>query len=264
MDGLFVRMFNGNKKPICPSEMLYAVWKASSEMAGYEQQDAHEFFLCLRGELHRSLGGQQFNCTCIIHDLFAGVLQSDLTCPECRSHAETFDPFLDISLDLIQHGNYMISVKDCLDHFTRSETISMESYKCLQCGSHLEELQKRMLIRAAPKILVIHLKRFENGASRLKIDKSVSFPLYLDLQNYTVEYQEDPDGMRDFDSNRMPPYKLLSVVAHVGSLDSGHYTSYVRYRDEWFFIDDALVTKTTEENVLSAPAYMLFYSALSQ
>lgn len=264
LDALFVRMYNGNKKPVCPSEMLYAVWKGSAQMAGYEQQDAHEFFVCLRSALHKAIDGHQFNCNCIVHELFAGVLQSDLTCPHCHHKAETYDPFLDLSLDIVHHGQYMTSLTECLEHFTRPEPIAMDAYKCPQCGLGTEELHKRMLMRATPKVLVVHLKRFEHGHSRHKIDKPVAFPLFLDLQPYTVEYNEDPNGMHDFESaGRLPPYKLMSVVAHVGSLDSGHYTSYVRFRDDWFFIDDAQVTLTTEEAVLAAPAYMLFYTALS-
>lgn len=271
MDSLFIRMYNGNKKPACPSDLLYTVWRSSSEMSGYEQQDAHEFFVCLRTSLHKALGGMQFNCSCIIHQLFAGVLQSDVTCPQCRNKTETYDPFLDISLDLLLHGEYMESLEECLDNFTKKETIAMDAYKCGHCSQTVNDVSKRMAIRAAPKCLVVHLKRFEHGASRTKIDKHVTFPTYLDMFRYSSDYQEhdemeDDFGMIDHNSNNQSGsvYKLMAVVSHVGSLDSGHYTCYLRYRDQWFFLDDANVTLTTEAAVLECQAYMLFYSSLSQ
>lgn len=265
LDALCVRMFNGNKKPVCPSELLYAIWRGSSEMAGYEQQDAHEFFICLRNSLHKDIGGQQYNCSCVVHQLFAGVLQSDVTCPLCRAKTETYDPFLDISLDLMHHGDYMASIEDCLENFSKTESILMDSYTCPHCHQGVNDVLKRMTIRSAPKILVIHLKRFEHGSTRVKIDKHISFPLFLDMYKYSAEYQED-DSMTNFgltEGDEALPYRLIGAISHVGSLDSGHYTSYVVYRDQWFFIDDALVDLATETDVLNSQAYMLFYSALS-
>lgn len=263
MDALLVRVYNGNRKPVCPSGLLHAVWREASEMAGYEQQDAHEFFLCLRAGLHRALDGQQFNCECIVHRLFSGVLQSDVTCPECRSKNETYDPFLDISLDLVHQGGQLGSVEECLRVFTKTESISTDTYQCANCSLSLNDVNKRMAIRSAPKVLVVHLKRFEHGSTRTKIDRHVGFPLLLDLGAYSAETLVVGDEQMLGMAAGHPPYKLLAVVAHVGTLDSGHYTSYVRYRDEWFFVDDALVTLTTEAAVLAAPAYMLFYAALS-
>ncbi len=266
MDALFVRMFNGKKKPLCPSDMLYTIWRSSSEMAGYEQQDAHEFLICLRSSLHKALNGQQFNCGCIIHNLFAGVLQSDLTCPLCRNRTETYDPFLDISLDLVHHGDYMNSIEDCLENFTKTESIFMESYKCQHCHQNISDVHKRMSIRVAPKVLVVHLKRFEHAMARSKIDRHICYPVLLDLYRFSAGYQdEDQESIQGFDIHQdssSMPYRLFAVIAHVGSLDSGHYTCFIRYRDSWFYLDDALVTLSSEEAVLSAPAYMLFYSSV--
>lgn len=276
MDSLIARFYNGNKKPICPSDLLHAVWRSAAEMSGYEQQDAHEFFLCLRSGLHRALGGAQYNCNCIVHRLFAGVLQSDVSCPVCHGRTETYDPFLDISLDLLHHGDYMTSVEDCLEHFTRTEAVPMDSYTCSHCGQGVADVYKRMSIRAAPRTLVVHLKRFESGAASVKIDKHVSFPMRLDLHRYTPDYREEEEADSDTQDQAFdivgvsgneapggPHYQLLSVVSHIGSLDSGHYTCYQRYQDQWFHIDDALVTLTTEPEVLNAQAYMLFYGALT-
>lgn len=49
---------------------------------------------------------------------------------------------------------------------------------------------------------------------------------------------------------------------HYGNLGGGHYTAFVRDReDHWLSFDDAKVSEIPEESVRSAPsAYVLFYA----
>ncbi len=41
-------------------------------------------------------------CKCIIHHVFSGVLQSDVTCQKCHNITTTYDPILDFSLNIRQ------------------------------------------------------------------------------------------------------------------------------------------------------------------
>jgi len=54
-------------------------------------------------------------------------------------------------------------------------------------------------------------------------------------------------------------YDLLSVVVHIGKLNSGHYISYSRVGHQWFMFDDHKVTLVPESQVLGAEAFLLFY-----
>lgn len=48
-------------------------------------------------------------------------------------------------------------------------------------------------------------------------------------------------------------YSLFAVVNHQGTLESGHYTSFIRqHRDQWFKCDDAVITKATIKDVLDS------------
>ena len=38
-------------------------------------------------------------------------------------------------------------------------------------------------------------------------------------------------------------YELFAVVNHMGNLQSGHYTSFIRQTSSWFRCDDSLITK---------------------
>lgn len=77
------------------------MWMSLKELAGYAQQDAHEFFISALNNIHAGCEGQKLsNCDCIIHTTFAGLLQSNVTCLRCRNVTTTCDPMLDISLGL--------------------------------------------------------------------------------------------------------------------------------------------------------------------
>jgi ubiquitin carboxyl-terminal hydrolase 22/27/51 len=74
---------------------------SQKELAGYAQQDAHEFFISALNNIHAGCEGHKLsNCDCIIHKTFAGLLQSNVTCLRCKNITTTCDPMLDISLGL--------------------------------------------------------------------------------------------------------------------------------------------------------------------
>ncbi|KAF9580622.1 hypothetical protein BGW38_002657, partial [Lunasporangiospora selenospora] len=80
---------------------LHTMWMSSSDLAGYAQQDAHEFFISALNQIHaKSPLAKAHYCNCVIHKTFAGILQSDVTCLNCANVTSAFDPILDISLDL--------------------------------------------------------------------------------------------------------------------------------------------------------------------
>jgi len=87
--------------PFGPITFLATTWRASAEISGYQQQDAHEFFMANLNHIHStSRGCTNVSCNCIIHSTFSGSLQSDVTCDRCGNTTTTIDPVLDISLEL--------------------------------------------------------------------------------------------------------------------------------------------------------------------
>ena len=48
-------------------------------------------------------------------------------------------------------------------------------------------------------------------------------------------------------------YSLFAVVNHSGTIESGHYTCFIRsHRDQWFKCEDHMVTRATAGEVLSS------------
>lgn len=79
-------------------------------------------------------------------------------------------------------------------------------------------------------------KRFEYKQGRhdhaaSKIDAPVDFPLQLNMLPYTNRVRSR-DSRENMELQRSCVYDLLSVVVHVGEIETGHYTSYCRVGDQ--------------------------------
>lgn len=74
------------------------------------------------------------------------------------------------------------------------------------------------------------------------------------------EIIENNSVLTSFESSQYI-YKLFSVVNHVGSIDTGHYTSYIIHPASslWYHFDDQTISKATLPVVLNSQGYLLFY-----
>lgn len=55
-------------------------------------------------------------------------------------------------------------------------------------------------------------------------------------------------------------YALFAVVNHQGTLESGHYTTFIRqHKDQWFKCDDAIITKASIKDVLDSEGSVTHY-----
>ncbi|XP_027287819.1 ubiquitin carboxyl-terminal hydrolase 51 [Cricetulus griseus] len=285
MSSLFQAMYSGNQSPHIPYKLLHLIWIHAEHLAGYRQQDAHEFLIAILDVLHRhsrddsiEQEGNPNSCNCIIDQIFTGGLQSDLTCQVCHGVSTTIDPCWDISLDL--PGSYTSerasgtvsrdgskaggpSLTDCLQWFTRPEDLgSSAKIKCSRCQSY-QESTKQLTMKKLPIVACFHLKRFEHlGKQRRKINTFISFPLELDMTPFLASTKESIMKGQPL-ADCVPSenkYSLFAVINHHGTLESGHYTSFVRQqKDQWFSCDDAIVTKATMEELLYSEGYLLFY-----
>lgn len=96
-----LQVYSGNEAPLGPTTFLSTMWRASSELSGYAQQDAHECFISALNQIHAtSRGKTELSCICIVHSTFDGLLQSDVKCKKCGNVTTATDPMLDISLEL--------------------------------------------------------------------------------------------------------------------------------------------------------------------
>ncbi|KAG0464547.1 hypothetical protein HPP92_020616 [Vanilla planifolia] len=285
---VFSEVFSGNRKPYSPARFLYSWWKHSSNFSGYQQQDAHEFFISILDRIHdKEQSGLKItaigDCHCIAHRVFSGILRSDITCTVCGFTSTTYDPCVDISLDLEPEMLSNIDIYSCektristltgcLDHFTRPEKLgSDQKLYCQHCQVKQDSV-KQMSIRRLPLVLCFHVKRFAHSflkRTSKKIDKYMQFPFSLDMTPYlSSSIIRNRFGNRifafegdesDISGEISSEFEVFAVVTHSGRLDSGHYVTYLRLRNQWYKCDDAWITEVREEVVRASQGYMIYY-----
>ena len=309
--------------PIVPSNLLFSVWNHANYMAGYEQQDAHEFLIALLDGLsvhlekyHGEVSTHKVNNNNnnnnkegltsstntsreslneytdesnpfhgFVNDTFAGTLQSELLCHTCGHRSCRSEPFLDISLSLpstdTASHNDSILLTDCLTQYTSMETLS-ELIKCDACNTH-QPYYKQLSISELPQVLIIHLKRFD-AIKETKLTTHVTFPLTdLNLALYskpdgdntanTARNKKNKMRSDSIEGDKIPSlYELHGVVTHRGTLNQGHYVSYVCVKDmeegdgnvskKWLKCDDEWITVVDSSEVEMCEAYLLFYTRI--
>ncbi|EEP80577.1 conserved hypothetical protein [Uncinocarpus reesii 1704] len=250
---------------------LLSSWLSSPDLAGYQQQDAHEFYQFLVNKLHATaedhVDGYEQKCRCFFHKAFFGKLQSSVTCHRCRNTNRTEDPIMDLSLAFqVQRKKKALhwipgdsestpSLNGCLDSYTAPEELPASDYNCSWCGTP-QGATKQLRLRKLPVILCMQLKRFERHRSvSEKVDTKVAFPFSINMAPYTTSANSKNIFKYTYD--------LLSVVVHIGDIDSGHYLAYCRQGEQWFKFNDDRVTWATDAEVLDADAYLLFYTLRS-
>lgn len=101
-----IKVYSDDSTPYGPINFLTTTWKASTELSGHAQQDAHEFFISALNQIHStSRGSTNVSCNCVIHSTFSGQLQSDVKCERCGNITSTVDPMMDVSLEIGRGGN---------------------------------------------------------------------------------------------------------------------------------------------------------------
>ncbi|XP_060208046.1 ubiquitin carboxyl-terminal hydrolase 18-like [Lycium barbarum] len=255
-----VERVSRSQQPFSPINILSRLPNIGGNLGYGKQEDAHEFMrfaidtmqsLCLDefgGEKAVPPNTQE---TTLIQHIFGGHLQSQVICTECSNVSNQFENMMDLTVEI--HGDAE-SLEECLDQFTAREWLDGDNlYRCDGCNDYVKAW-KRLMVRRAPNILTIALKRFQSGRFG-KLNKRVNFPETLDLRPYMSEAGDGNDI-----------YKLYAVIVHVDMLNAsffGHYICYIKdFCGSWYRIDDCKVVSVDLDEVLSQGAYMLLYSRI--
>jgi ubiquitin carboxyl-terminal hydrolase 22/27/51 len=234
-----------------PVSLLNAAWRTNKSLAGYSEQDAHEFWQFMVEQLHQGLmpgHDSHAACSCVLHKTFSSDLLSSITCTKCGNVTSTVDPIIDISLGISQSDDLMT----CFKNFTKNEKLDIK-YNCSNCHERTQAT-KQLSILKFPNTLAIQLKRFEHNAQSVKLEKYIKFPMFMNMSEFSSSYTKSGN----FDPQLT--YELFAVVCHIGSVNTGHYVVVVKNNQgRWFKFDDSMVTLMSVEQVSQLKAYLLFY-----
>ncbi|KAJ5650697.1 uncharacterized protein N7484_004420 [Penicillium longicatenatum] len=203
-----------------------------------------------------------------ISSLFAGQHASRLRCTTCHQTSTTYEAFYSISVEIPVTGTG--DIYQCLRSYCKEEMLSGdEVWKCPHCKCK-RMATKQIIITRAPKILVVHFKRFSASKtqSARKIHTPIEFPLHgLRMDDFVVP---GPDSSAPALDATTPPfnYDAFGVLRHIGSsMGSGHYISLVRdaERQSWRRFDDDRVGEfnprdlRARDRLQNEQAYIVFY-----
>ena len=211
----------------------------------HRQEDAHEFLMFALDAMQRCPSEDT-----LIQQIFGGCWRSQIQCLRCLGVSDTFDPYLDVTLDIVTLDiTAAQSVEQALRELVKAEKLDGEN--AYHCGVCLRKgpATKRLTLHRASKVLILVLKRFTDVTGD-KMDKKVRYPEHLDLQPYLSVQKA---GALD--------YELFAVLVHSGwTCHQGHYFCYIRAGNGWWYrMDDSKVTACDTASALSQSAYVLFY-----
>ncbi|KAK3104327.1 hypothetical protein LTR53_018455, partial [Teratosphaeriaceae sp. CCFEE 6253] len=146
---------------------------------------------------------------------------------ECGHISAQTEAFTDVSITVKNKA----SLQDSLDEFVQGEPMQgANKYRCHSCdpdeGGRLVNAMKRTCLEETPDSLTFCLKRFTFEAMmgmEGKANDRFDFPASIDMARYQRAYLENPQA--EFQPDM---FDLVGVIVHQGTLEYGHYWSYVR------------------------------------
>ncbi|KAJ8768239.1 hypothetical protein K2173_021179 [Erythroxylum novogranatense] len=248
------RALQSTGRSLVPKDLVSNLRCISRNFRNARQEDAHEYMVNLLESMHRCClpSGVPTESPAayeksLVHRIFGGRLCSQVECQQCSFCSNKFDPFLDLSLEIVKADTLLVALRN----FTAAELLDggEKQYQCQKCKQKVRA-KKRLTVHKAPYVLTIHLKRFHAHDPGRKVDKKVSFDRSLDMKPFV-------SGSYEGDLK----YSLYGVLVHYGhNTHSGHYVCYVRTSSGmWYLLNDNQVRQVSEKTVLEQKAYMLFY-----
>ncbi|XP_073506940.1 ubiquitin carboxyl-terminal hydrolase 50 isoform X2 [Phyllobates terribilis] len=264
---LMADMWFGKDQYVSPEDFLAVICKVHPPFGKRTQQDAQELLIYTLNALHEDLtnnnkkdsdnagsgsstGGNASES--LITRLLQGVLRQNTTCLVCENTSNKDDIFTVLSLPLASEDE--TSLQECLECFFQQVTLTRtDKIFCPFCKMKQNATVKSQIWKL-PRILILHLKRFEyKSHKKRKLKTSVDFPLnHLDLSPFLSSCNV-----------KQHKYKLYAVVNHFGELDFGHYTAFCKHpgTKEWNAFDDIRCFQISESMVKTSSAYILFYTS---
>ncbi|RYE98641.1 MAG: hypothetical protein EOO41_02140, partial [Methanobacteriota archaeon] len=195
------------------------------------QQDAQEYLTSLLDRIEFAVSrGPRVG---MVQQLL-GIETREVRCCQggCGRVRVTSEPAVCLSAPLVG-GNLDTSLR------RTTEWEDIANYQCDDCNKRTT-LRKRQALGRLSNTLFIHLKRFEmnyeTGMPK-KLNDYFSFPTELDLYPFSHDafLAETQAGTQagaqpDARGREYYQYELTGIVVHTGTLESGHYYSFIRER----------------------------------
>lgn len=224
----------------------------------FEQHDIQEAARILLDDLQQKM--RETRVSEVIRNLFQGTVESGVKCINVDYKSYKKDIFYDIQLDVRGCNDIYHS----FEKYIKPERLDGDN-KYHAEGHGLQDAEKVVNFKTLPKVLMLHLKRFEYTpfGTLQKVSDVHQFYDQVDLTKYV---KQSNGNKREY------KYSLHAVLIHKGStVTSGHYVVAVNVssapeKKEWYLFDDERVSKLSSMEAIqanfggsSSTAYMLVY-----
>ncbi|XP_033739906.1 ubiquitin carboxyl-terminal hydrolase 2-like [Pecten maximus] len=258
------------------TEALQAeVIRRGDDFSFWKQHDCHSFLLCLIEALREDLGKDSM-------ELFTGQIKNRFECAKCmQKECSELQDFTSLCIPVTEK-----SVDNGIQLLFRKERLADSNMLCRSCSKGQKSgagklYIKELLLERAPSIFILQLARFKevrtsNGLVKLEKLQTL-VPYNKKIQLHTGE-------------KSLVTYKLYAIISHLGTIEGGHYVSYVQtlkgqrdlatptHRDNdtrghardrsstWYHCTDSIVTRVSPDNgyPICSDAYLLFYHKMER
>ena len=190
-------------------------------------------------------------------NLFRAQIYSEIKCKGgCDSEETCFEDRIMMELDLPKgkgDSDIMKWFERTFEkvYYNEENENFWDKWKKMTCFTRKEWISR------LPKIMIIHLKRFETNAygEQQRNNMNIEFPIEdLDVSPIVHDYFKE--------SNPNFKYHLHGVSIHRGTLHGGHYTANIKNMSgdmKWYEWDDNNTGIIDEPESYGAGPYVLFY-----
>lgn len=238
-----------------PDDFLAAQWRLFPQFVGFQQQDAHEFFVAALSRLQdeRLPGVPTSMATACAY-----AETSHIECHACgHRRSSTCASAGPLSLDLPplppshRRRKHRLHLQDLVAHRYDTQEQFPHGLDCPGCGKR-EPATRTLSLSTLPTVLVIHIPRTSwrgGGRKLLEPVDAVSKPLLLGPSQ---------------DTGKPASYTCTGVIVHHGrQMGGGHYTAYCKSLSgtAWLHFNDSKVKQVPEEHVAALQAYLCVFEA---
>ncbi|CAF3480046.1 unnamed protein product [Rotaria socialis] len=271
---LLIEMQSILKGSTSAHEVKICISELNRRFAGTDEQDSHEFLAVLIEALHDELMTNYQNSS--IGDLMHGTLRSTVKCFACEKETNTDDSFLSLPLPIHRSAAAIFgfdTVKNifansmalfgfgiqtdstlygCFENLLAEEQLGANGqWFCNTCQKPTDAIKKLDLYQL-PRVLILQLKRFTYDLTDdTKITTKIHVEEVLNLGRFVKK--------DDIDQSTI--YDLVAVMAHTGTLTSGHYTTFARHLNnpDWYHYNDWHVHRASFSDAVASDTYVLVY-----
>lgn len=286
LNNIFIISHNNDDKIITPINLKKKIGEINDMWNEYNQQDSQEFLSFLISQIETETGHKgkfisnfkninitknidkkiildkligfynynnyKINEYSYIKEIFCGLIKNIKICSCCNSKTFNYESFNTLPLSL---NNNITNIYECLDMFIINEKLdNSNKLNCTFCGK-INNGYTQSLLWKTPKILIIHLKRFNMYGN--KINTNIDYP----IKNLNIIKYFDVNSPYKYNSK----YNLLGVNLHYGTTNFGHYTSIIKnmYNNNWYLYNDENdVLLINNNNLVNENSYLLFYELI--